>query len=136
MRAVKETLRVTVTDGVLNLYFAKGAADNALVSAIEVLPVTAAARLATEEAGEPEGRQVNLYPNPVQDKLTVKLSFPAAQVKGTAVTDASGSIRLVNAHEATGHEELQLEVALLPKGFYLLRLNTKQGNRIIKFLKQ
>ncbi len=28
LRAVKETVQVTVTDGVLNLYFAKGTADN------------------------------------------------------------------------------------------------------------
>ncbi|HEX8528672.1 MAG TPA: malectin domain-containing carbohydrate-binding protein, partial [Cytophagales bacterium] len=33
MRAVKETIRVTVSDGVLNLFFAKGTADNPLVSA-------------------------------------------------------------------------------------------------------
>ncbi|HEX8528595.1 MAG TPA: malectin domain-containing carbohydrate-binding protein, partial [Cytophagales bacterium] len=44
MRAVKETIQVTVSDGVLNLYFAKGLADNPLVSAIEVTPATVAAR--------------------------------------------------------------------------------------------
>jgi ELWxxDGT repeat protein len=38
LKAVQETFRVTVRDGTLNIHFRKGAADNAAVKAIEVLP--------------------------------------------------------------------------------------------------
>ncbi len=40
MRAVRETVRVTVSDGQLDLLFSKGSADNPRVSAIEVLPAS------------------------------------------------------------------------------------------------
>jgi hypothetical protein len=63
MRAVRETIRVTVTDGVLNLYFAKGLADNPLVSVIEVVPTAVAAREAAPETGT-EDWQATLFPNP------------------------------------------------------------------------
>jgi ELWxxDGT repeat protein len=135
MRAVKETLRVTVSDGVLNLYFAKGTADNPFVSAVEVVPVTAVARMA---AGEPDGEdwQVRLYPNPVRDKLSVGLPFAASQVKATTITDAAGTVHLVNAHEVAAEDRLQLSVGTLPRGFFLLRLDTDRGYRVVKFTKQ
>ncbi|HEX8531558.1 MAG TPA: ELWxxDGT repeat protein, partial [Cytophagales bacterium] len=89
MRAAKETIQVTVSDGVLNLYFAKGLADNPLVSAIEVTPATVAAREGVLEAGA-EDWPLTLFPNPVRDRLTVTLPFPAGKVEATAITDAAG----------------------------------------------
>ncbi|MBD0255604.1 MAG: hypothetical protein ICV83_07780 [Cytophagales bacterium] len=135
MRAVRETLRVTVSDGVLNLYFAKGTADNPFVSAVEVIPVAAVARMAAGETAAEEG-QVRLYPNPVRDKLSVRLPFAASQVKATAITDAAGTVHLVNAHEAAAEDQLQLSVGSLPPGFFLLRLDTEHGYRVVKFTKQ
>ena len=136
MRAIKETIRVTVTDGILNLYFAKGTADNPFVAAVEVVPVTAAAReLAAGEATAEEG-QVRPFPNPVQDRLFVSLPFPAQGVRGTAVADASGTVHLRDAHTVSGPQELRLETGLLPKGLYLLRLDTENGPRVVKFVKQ
>jgi hypothetical protein len=134
MRAVRETLRVTVSDGVLNLYFAKGTADNPFVSAVEVVPATAARVAAGEPAAE-EG-QVHLYPNPVRDKFSVKLPFAASQVKATAITDAAGTVHLVDAHEVAAEDQLQLSVGSLPPGFFLLRLDTELGYRVVKFTKQ
>ncbi len=135
MRAVKETRRVTVTDGVLNLYFAKGSAGNAFVSAVEVVPAAVAAR---EGAGETaaEAWQVQLYPNPVLDELTVRLPFAAEAVKGTTVADAAGAALLVDAHRVTGEGNLLLRVGTLKTGLYLLHLDTDRGHRVIKFVKQ
>jgi hypothetical protein len=134
LRAVKETIRVTVTDGVLNLYFAKGLADNPLVSAIEVTPATVAAREAAPERDAGEG-QVTLFPNPVRDRLTVTLPSAASQVEATAVTDATGTVRLRNAHRQTGENALEIRTAGLPAGMYLLRLDGPHGARLVKFLK-
>ncbi|HEX8530731.1 MAG TPA: malectin domain-containing carbohydrate-binding protein, partial [Cytophagales bacterium] len=135
MRAVKETMQVQVTDGVLNLYFARGTADNPLVSAIEVTPAPAAAREGVVEAGA-EAVQVKLFPNPVRDRLLVALPFPAAQVRGTAVTDNAGRVHLRDAHRARGENGLEIPAAGLRPGFYLLRLDGPQGTQVVKFLKR
>ncbi|MBD0259718.1 MAG: T9SS type A sorting domain-containing protein, partial [Cytophagales bacterium] len=135
MRATTEVLRVTVTDGVLNLFFSKGTADNPLVSAIEVVPVAAAARLA-EAVDAPESGQITLYPNPVRDQFTVTLPFAATQVRSTTVSDAAGKVQLLNAHRASGEREIQVSAGTLPKGLYLLHLDTEGGYRIVKFARQ
>jgi hypothetical protein len=57
-------------------------------------------------------------------------------VKATAVTDASGAVRLNNTHKATREDQLQLEAGALPKGFYLLKLDTQNGSKVLKFFKQ
>jgi hypothetical protein len=135
MRAVRETVRVTVTDGILNLYFAKGTADNPLLSAIEVVAVTAPARVAGAEE-EAADWQVRLFPNPVRDELTVTLPFAAETVRATAITDATGAARLLNAHRVTAEGDLRIGVSGLPDGLYLLRLDTDRGVRVVKFLKR
>jgi ELWxxDGT repeat protein len=136
MRAVKETRRITVSDGVLNLYFAKGLAGNAYVSAVEVVPVAVAARKSAEPEVGSEEWQVQLYPNPVLDVLIVLLSFPAEAVRGTVVADAAGAALLVNTHRATAEGNLQVRVSQLKRGLYLLHLDTDRGRRVIKFIKQ
>ncbi len=136
MRAVRETVRVTVADGVLNLYFAKGTAGNAYVSAVEVVPVAVAAREAAEGEAPASAWQVQLYPNPVLDELVVRLPFAAAAVKGTTVADAAGAALLVNRHRVTAEGTLTLRVGELKRGLYLLHLDTERGHRVVKFVKQ
>jgi hypothetical protein len=134
MRAIKVTLPVTVTDGVLNLYFARGSADNPLVSAIEVVATTTPARVA---AAEDDGTgPVTLFPNPVRDRLSVALPFPADQVRGTAVTDNTGRVHLRDAHRADGGNGLAIPAAGLAEGFYLLRLDGPHGTQVLKFIKR
>jgi hypothetical protein len=137
MRAVRETVRVTVTDGILNLYFAKGATDVPFVSAIEVVPVAVAARTAAEDdATGTETWKATLFPNPVADRLTVTLPFSADAVSGTTVTDQAGNARLLNAHQVSGADQLQIGVGTLPQGLYLLRIDTEHGRKVLKFVKQ
>jgi hypothetical protein len=136
MRAIKETVQVTVTDGILNLYFAKGSVDIPLVSAIEVVPVAAAARTATVDNAGAETWKATLYPNPAADRLTVTLPFPADAVQATAVTDPAGNARLLNAHKASGADQLEIGVGTLPQGLYLLRVDTEHGRQVLKFVKE
>jgi len=137
MRAVRETVRVTVTDGILNLYFAKGATDLPFVSAIEVVPVAAAARTAAEgEAAGTETWKATLFPNPTADRLTVTLPFSADAVAGTTITDPAGNARLLNAHKVSGADQLQIGVGTLPQGLYLLKIDTEHGRKVLKFVKQ
>jgi ELWxxDGT repeat protein len=135
MRAVKETVRVTVTDGILNLYFAKGTADNPMLSALEVVAVTAPAKVAA--AGEAdEAGPIRLYPNPVRDKLHVALPFPAQGVRGTAVTDARGTVLLSDGHRVSGENALEIGTGTLPKGLFLLQIHADGGSYTSKFVKE
>ena len=132
-KAITETFRATVSDGVLTIHFGKGSADFARVSAIEVVRFTYASRVAaarTEEAG------VRLYPNPARDRLYVKLSTPAAGISATSVTTAAGQTVLLNPHRVVGEHELEIPVNGLKSGLYLLRLQGPEGRRVIRFTKQ
>jgi hypothetical protein len=134
MRAVKETFRVTVSDGVLNLSFAKGTADNPLVSAIEVVPAPVVARVATDAQGE--DWNVLLYPNPAADGLTVQLPFPAALVQSTAVRGVAGNAVLTDAHKVSGEYEIRIAVGTLRGGVYLLEIDAPDGRKTVKFVKR
>ncbi len=138
MRAVQYSIRVEVTDGTLNLFFYKGLADNPAVAAIEVVPVTVTgAREAAEvkAAGDAEDVQVDLYPNPARDNLTVKLPFPARQVTGTAVVTPTGEGLLQDGHRVKGEYELEIPVGHLKSGLYLLQLRSGHGQQVVRFVK-
>ncbi|MBD0255970.1 MAG: T9SS type A sorting domain-containing protein, partial [Cytophagales bacterium] len=135
MRAVTETFRTTVSDGVLTILFSKGSADFARVSAIEVVPaIYYEARVAA--TGTEGARVPILYPNPARDRLYVKLAAPAAGISATAVTTAAGQTVLLNPHRVTGEHELEIRVDGLKRGLYLLRLQSGQGRQVVRFTKQ
>ncbi len=141
MRARQEQFSVIVTDQVLSLAFLRGSADNSVdfahVAAIEVVKVaTPAARLSRQGDQTPESLATALYPNPVHTTLTVRLSFPIREIKATAIRDAIGSRLLVNTHKPIGEQQFQVDVSSLPKGGYLLQVQTGQGEQVLKFVKQ
>jgi ELWxxDGT repeat protein len=135
MTKVQETFRVTVKDGVLNLYFSKGSVDLASVKAIEVRPVAAPAREAADAAAG-EATLVRLYPNPAADQLTVRLPFPAGDVKKTSISDAAGRRLQVDGHRQAGNDQLQIDVSALQPGMYLLRLQSGRGEEVVRFVKK
>jgi hypothetical protein len=136
MRPVKETVRVSVTDGVLNFYFARGSADIPRVSAIEIIPISVytEARVAADDNPGTEG-SIRLHPNPVQDKFRVTLPQGAAGVR-TAILDATGKVHATDAHKPVSDTELEVDAASLRQGLYLLRLQTDKGTHVLKFVKQ
>jgi hypothetical protein len=141
LKATQEILNTEVTDGILTIDFRTGSANFPKVSAIQVIPVldrlssTGARAIAASDLAT-EAWQVRVHPNPVADRLTVQLPFGVAGVQATTITDATGNVRLHNAHRVAGANELQISTGGLPEGFYLLRLQTDQGNRVVRFVKQ
>ncbi len=146
MKARQEQLYVTVTDQILNLAFLTGSADNSVdfahVAAIEVvkLPSSAATIARLASAGEadappalPAGR---LYPNPVKDKLWVRLPVPTRRVDATAILDVTGRVLLRGAHPPVGENQLQFDVSALPPGMYILRVQSGEGDQRFRFVKQ
>ncbi|MBD0257906.1 MAG: T9SS type A sorting domain-containing protein, partial [Cytophagales bacterium] len=103
--------------------------------ALEVVAVTAPTRVAAGEENA-EGGSVRLFPNPVQDKLHVALPFPAGQVQGTAVTDARGTVLLLDGHRVSGENELEIQTGALPRGLFLLQVRAEGGSQTLKFIKE
>jgi hypothetical protein len=120
-----------ITDGTISLSTTGGAAN---FSGVEVWRVPTAAR--TTAGVETENAALHLYPNPVRDRLTVALPFPAEAVRSTAVRNAAGAVYLKDAHVVAGPQGLQLDVAALPAGLYLLRIDAGTGSRVVRFVKQ
>ncbi len=138
MIAVQERFPVTVSDGVLNLYFSSGSADNATLSAIEVIPSAAAARKSQEGKGVSLEAQftASLSPNPAEDQLVVELGMPVSKVRSTSISSAAGATLQQNAHKALGEKQLGFEVGNLKAGMYLLKLDTQAGSKVLKFVKK
>jgi hypothetical protein len=137
MRPVKETIRVSVTDGVLNFYFAKGSADNPRISAIEIVPISVYTEARVGADGGNPGTEggIQLHPNPVQDKFRVTLPVGVAGLR-TAIMDATGKVHAVDAHKQVSDTELEVDATALRQGLYLLRLQTDGGTHVLKFIKQ
>jgi hypothetical protein len=135
LKAVQETLRVDVSDGVLNLYFSSGTANLASIKAIELRPVSPAARVAVEPFGS-ESLALQVYPNPVQQQLTVELAIPVDQVTGITIRDVTGQVQRVSQPTVVAENQLRVDVSSLKKGLYLLHLQAKPGGQVVKFIKE
>jgi hypothetical protein len=137
MRAVREVHRVRVKDGVMSIRFDQGSANYAYVSALEVVPVTATAREASGADGNgAAGWKAVLYPDPVDDELTMVLDGPAGAVEGTEISSAAGGVQFRNRHQVVDENRLLINVSSLKPGLYLVRLQTAQGYRVMKFVKR
>jgi ELWxxDGT repeat protein len=141
MAATQEGFTVTVSDPVLNLAFLRGSADASVdfahLAAIQVLRLPApTGRLAATQREAGEASPTALHPNPVKDKLWVRLPVPAGQVQATAITDARGVVLLRDTHRLSGENQLQLDVSALRPGLYLLRVESGQGSQLLRFVKQ
>lgn len=78
--------------------------------------------------------QVNLFPNPVADKLTVYM-IGDNTIKQLSITDLSGKIWYT---QKTGEMFTFLDLSQLPSGSYLVNIHSGQGKMLFKemFLKQ
>jgi hypothetical protein len=61
-----------------------------------------------------------LYPNPVADHLTINLSRPYADIDVQIFTVAGKRVKMVN---STNNSEIIINVAALPSGTYLIKVN-------------
>jgi hypothetical protein len=130
--------QTSVSNGVINISTKGGTAD---FSGVELWQVNSAtARIAAAGAKSAtisnESLVAEVYPNPVEDVLLIQLSIPAEEVKGTKVTDARGSVLLLDKHQMKSAHQLEMNVSGLRSGFYLLQLQTQKGTKIVRFLKK
>ena len=112
-----ETFSVTIPGNTTIILIAGETTANTVFTAdftINVLSANCAAILKTVEAG---GKNINIYPNPVNTTLFVN----GMNVKEAKVFDASGKLIPVKSSET------QINVEKLIKGNYLLQLKDKSG---------
>lgn len=97
-------------------------------------------RMATDpEVNEPEVQGVALYPNPgtsTTSAVTLRFEKSPGRVE-IGMRDISGALLIERKFENI--KDSSLEVPLpqnLPPGLYLLKVNTNNGNALLKYLKQ
>jgi len=79
---------------------------------------------------------ISLYPNPVQNILNINLDTPFPKVD-LQVVNTMGALVVSQKYVNSALEHrLQLDVNDLPKGIYLLKINTDNYTQTIPWLKQ
>lgn len=86
----------------------------------------------TQPASETE--RISIYPNPVCDEL--RIANCKLQIGDELfVTDVLGRV-IVKQTVSVTTRYIKLQTQNLPLGIYLLRVKTKEGNSVTKFVKQ
>jgi hypothetical protein len=139
LTATTETYEVSVTDGLLNLDlsvpYLRGGADQAMLSALEITPVTSSGRGAFATVGgaasSAAGQPLALYPNPTQDgRFTLTYTVTQAQAGTLTLVDPLGR----PVHEQVvqlqaGANHVPVQPAHVQAGLYQLVLRTATGQR-------
>jgi hypothetical protein len=83
---------------------------------------------------DPENFFTEIYPNPVQNQLTIKLATPASEVT-IRVYDLQG--KMIDLPTTIQNMQAQINTNALPDGFYTLQITNKTGiSEVRKFVKQ
>lgn len=75
-----------------------------------------------------------LYPNPTNDKLTIKGLIDGGDLVTINITDITGKI--IGSPLITSSNKKTIDVSNLSTGIYFLKINSLKGTQVIKFVKQ
>jgi len=81
--------------------------------------------------------QVSIFPNPVNDDLTIQYQLPTAGNTQLMVFDLTGKVVFTQdlTTEDTGKQQLKLNVNNFENGYYFLRIISDGESEVVKFLK-
>jgi len=135
LTATTETFLVPVTDGVLNLAltvpYEDGGRDQAKLSALEVLPYFGTGARVLAAAQPRLVRELNIYPNPANNRFTLSCSASQPQVAALQLTDQLG--RVVQQQTIAlqqGLNQIPVEASQLKPGLYQLTVLLADGSRM------
>lgn len=133
--AVVKTFTVSVSDGELDILF-ESLVGRAMVSAIEVLPLTGLRIMEKPEAvNKEEGSVLIAFPNPFNDKLAIQLPGYPKEVH-VSITDLQGMVKYKENH-ISENQSLELELSFLSSGFYIINVEASGMNsKTLRLLKQ
>jgi len=87
----------------------------------------------TMSAKDKMDTQIKIYPNPVSDFLSIEMS--TIDMKNTSLTVFDINGRKLKQQNITS-THTQLELRNLPAGVYMLRIQQKEGEKMLKFVKE
>lgn len=141
LRAITETIPVTVSDGFLNIVFSVGTADWPKISAIEVVPVdnsgARVSQLLPETIIEEKSEKSIVYPNPARDHFTVEYAPEFENLTELQLVNSSGKSFAVSPIEDEhfgSKSEIDVSKLSLTPGTYILRLQSAEKSENIKIL--
>ena len=73
---------------------------------------------------------ISLYPNPVNDKLTIKATEAIKHLEVFSITGAK--VLGMTSH----NETLEINTANLPAGIYVIRMTTQNATEVRRFVKK
>lgn len=78
---------------------------------------------------------LELFPNPVRDKLNIDINLPKPQKALMILADTSGRVLTYKTFESIETSKLSFNMSKYPDGQYLIRLVTEQGTKTKSFIK-
>ena len=116
---------VTVTDGLLEILFIRNL-DNPIVNAIEILGTGT-----TLSNGDPTFKDIlSVYPNPVKDKLFIKLDQSAINLSSIKIYSIQGKLVKVFSEFNAKNNTIPLDISGLSNSLYFMTITTDRGNSI------
>jgi hypothetical protein len=77
---------------------------------------------------------LNIYPNPAIDHITIELSEPGSNINGTITIFGMSGLSLIQQQVQDSRPEIN--ISLLPKGIYFVKLSSIEKNEFGKFIKE
>jgi hypothetical protein len=142
LRAVKETIPVTVMDGVLNIEFMSGSKDIPRVSAVEVLFAGPAdgsriSQEVTEEDFNHREARSAVYPNPVKNWFTLEIGAQHDRNISLGLVHQNGrsyKLDISGQCQPGSKAEIDISELSLSTGIYLLEVQSASVTERIKVL--
>lgn len=83
-----------------------------------------------------ENNSPKLFPNPVNNQLTLKIGSPSGGSVEVRIQDVQGKTVYTQAGSLLpGNNQLSMELSFLPRGLYVCRINDGRSIEVHKFLK-
>jgi hypothetical protein len=80
---------------------------------------------------------VSFAPNPVQDKIYIKLDLKSDQKSEFIIYSVEGKIIAQFSEPCNaGRNRIEIQTANLQSGAYIMEIRNQEGNQVIKFIKE
>jgi uncharacterized repeat protein (TIGR03803 family) len=129
------TFKVRVTDNGSPILYSEQSVTVTVTATTLMVTTTTANDLTANKAAEEKTGAASLFPNPVVSSFTVRLEKQATDVN-VRIADAKGAVVHQKQYNGVAHQ-LQINVATLKPGAYIVTLETKNGMQLsLPFVKQ
>lgn len=79
---------------------------------------------------------VTVYPNPTINKMIVEIKNGTIMRKGLTLFDANGKLRTIKISKWISDHEFELDLSLLNRGVYFLRIKIDSGYKSVRIVKE